>query len=176
MEDHYLDLWEPHFAFLKQRLSTVPTLVLRDYHIDNLMWLENRTGAEQIGLLDFQDALIGDPAYDLVSLLQDARRDVPLEIEDRFLNQFIMEAEIDDPQAFRKAYAILGAHRSARIIGIFIRLWKRDNKPDYLVHLPRLWTYIDRNLTHPALSDIKAWFDEHISPEIRALDPQELLA
>lgn len=171
---HYLNLWQPHFQFLEQRLEVSPVLVLRDYHVDNLMWLDDRVGPQQVGLLDFQDALIGDQAYDLVSLLQDARRDVPIETEDHFLEKYMVDAQITDKDAFKKAYAVLGAHRSARIVGIFIRLWKRDNKPHYLIHLPRLWGYIERNLAHPALSDIKDWFDTHIGQEIRIKDPKEL--
>lgn len=175
VHDQYCDLWRPHFEFLEDRLLNDPCLVLRDYHVDNLMVLEDGHGLDGVGLLDFQDALIGDKAYDLVSLLQDARRDVPKALEARLVDEFITKAGIEDAEAFKKAYALLGAHRSLRIVGIFIRLWKRDGKPRYLEHLPRLWRYIERNLEHPALADIKNWYDAAIPEAVRHKGPEELL-
>ncbi|MGD8326096.1 MAG: phosphotransferase [Sphingomonadales bacterium] len=171
----YLALWAPHFQFLEQRLALDPCLVLRDYHVDNLMVLHDHHGLEGVGLLDFQDALLGDKAYDLVSLLQDARRDVPEPLEARLLDHFIRKSGIEDIEDFRTAYAILGAHRSLRIVGIFIRLWKRDGKPRYLEHLPRLWRYISRNLEHPALADLKQWYDIHIPQNVREKTAEDLL-
>jgi aminoglycoside/choline kinase family phosphotransferase len=113
-----------------------------------------------LGLLDFQDALAGHPAYDLVSLLQDARRDVAPELEARMLVRY---GAVD-----RAAYALLGAQRNAKILGIFTRLWKRDGKPRYLAFQPRMWTYLERDLAHPALAPVKAWFDAHVPTAKRA--------
>jgi aminoglycoside/choline kinase family phosphotransferase len=132
-------------------------VVLRDYHAENIMLL----GAlHKQGLLDFQDALVGHPAYDLVSLLQDARRDVSPELEARMLAHY---GPVDEA-----AYALLGAQRNTKILGIFTRLWKRDGKPRYLAFQPRMWTYLERDLAHPALGPVKAWFDAHVPADKRA--------
>jgi aminoglycoside/choline kinase family phosphotransferase len=134
--------------------------VLRDYHAENIMLIEGREGIEGLGLLDFQDALAGHPAYDLVSLLQDARRDVPEALEADMLNRYL---EAAGPAAgFADAYWLLGAQRNAKIVGIFTRLWKRDGKPRYLSYLPRVWAYLERDLAQPALAPVKAWFDANI--------------
>jgi aminoglycoside/choline kinase family phosphotransferase len=133
--------------------------VLRDYHAENVMLLQDG----RLGLLDFQDALAGHPAYDLVSLLQDARRDVSPAIEAAMLDRYEASAPLD-----RAAYAVLGAQRNAKILGIFTRLWKRDGKPRYLAYQPRVWGYLERDLAHPALEPIAAWFDRHIPPQTRA--------
>lgn len=132
------------------------TTVLRDYHAENIMLLPDGS----LGLLDFQDALAGHRAYDLVSLLQDARRDVSPELEARMLEYY---GPVD-----RAAYALLGAQRNAKILGIFTRLWKRDGKPRYISFQPRMWTYMERDLQHPALAPVKAWFDAHVPHEKRA--------
>jgi aminoglycoside/choline kinase family phosphotransferase len=139
--------------------------VLRDYHAENIMLIEGREGLAGLGLLDFQDALAGHPAYDLVSLLQDARRDVPEEIE---AEMRALYAEVAGPdEGFDAAYAILGAQRNAKILGIFIRLWKRDGKSTYLKYLPRVWGYFERDLKHPVLAGVAAWFAENIPSEKR---------
>ncbi|UAK26494.1 aminoglycoside phosphotransferase family protein [Sphingomonas nostoxanthinifaciens] len=130
--------------------------VLRDYHAENIMLLPG--GA--LGLLDFQDALAGHPAYDLVSLLQDARRDVSAELEAAMLDRY---GALD-----RAAYAILGAQRNTKILGIFARLWRRDGKPRYLAFQPRVWGYLERDLAHPALAPVREWFDAHVPPTARA--------
>jgi aminoglycoside/choline kinase family phosphotransferase len=140
--------------------------VLRDYHAENIMLIEGREGLAGLGLLDFQDALAGHPAYDLVSLLQDARRDVPKAIE-ADMRALYTEAAIPD-EGFDGAYAILGAQRNAKILGIFTRLWKRDEKPRYLDYLPRVWGYLERDLEHPALAEVAAWFAENVPVEKRA--------
>jgi aminoglycoside/choline kinase family phosphotransferase len=139
--------------------------VLRDYHADNLMVLRDRP---ELGLLDFQDALAGHAAYDLVSLLQDARRDVAPELEERMIDLYVGSAGIADRAAFRAHYEILGAQRNTKILGIFTRLWKRDGKPHYLSLQPRVWGYLERNLAHPALAPVNAWFDAHIPAAKRA--------
>ncbi|WP_184021202.1 aminoglycoside phosphotransferase family protein [Sphingobium boeckii] len=140
--------------------------VLRDYHAENIMLIEGREGVDGLGLLDFQDALAGHPAYDLVSLLQDARRDVPPALETRMLAHYKAEAAPD--AGFETAYALLGAQRNAKIVGIFMRLCKRDGKARYLSFLPRVWGYLERDLAHPALAPVKSWFDAHIPADKRA--------
>lgn len=136
-------------------------LVLRDYHADNLILLD-RPGVSRLGLLDFQDALAGHPAYDLVSLLQDARRDVSPQLEAAMLTEYAKLAGVGDIEEFRAEYEILGAQRNAKILGIFTRLWKRDGKDHYLKLQPRVWGYLERNLAHPALAPVRAWFDANV--------------
>jgi aminoglycoside/choline kinase family phosphotransferase len=118
------------------------------------------------GLLDFQDALIGHPAYDLVSLLQDARRDVSQELEAVMFDHYREEAGIEG-DTFLADYARLGAQRNAKIVGIFVRLWKRDGKPRYLDYIPRVWALMERDLAHPALAPVARWFDANIPAHLR---------
>ncbi len=144
------------------------TWVLRDYHSPNLLWLPERDGIARVGLLDFQDALMGPAPYDLVSLLQDARVDVPDPMEIALLGRYV-KARLDaDPsfttQDFVQLYVTLGAQRATKILGIFARLDKRDGKPQYLRHIPRIWRYLRRSLIHPAMNDLKAWYDAHVPP------------
>lgn len=134
-------------------------LVLRDYHAENIMLLGDDT-APTLGLLDFQDALAGHPAYDLVSLLQDARREVPEALEQEMLEFY--KSTATPSAAFDTAYAILGAQRNTKILGIFTRLWKRDNKPHYRQFQARVWRYLERDLAHPALAPVEAWFDANV--------------
>ena len=140
-----------------------PVLVLRDFHADNIMLLE-RPGIARLGLLDFQDALAGHRAYDLVSLLQDARRDVSPALEAAMLARY----EATSGPLDRAAYETLGAQRNVKILGIFTRLWKRDGKPTYLALQPRVWGYLERNLTHPALAPLADWFAANVPAEMRA--------
>ncbi|QIG80056.1 phosphotransferase [Sphingosinithalassobacter tenebrarum] len=146
-----------------------PVTVLRDYHAENIMLIDG--GSETLGLLDFQDALAGHPAYDLVSLLQDARRDVPRELETAMLDRYRRTTGAGD--AFDIAYHVLGAQRNAKIVGIFTRLWQRDGKPRYPALCPRVWRYLDRDLSHPALKPVADWFDANIPAHLRG-DPMEL--
>ncbi len=139
--------------------------VLRDYHAENLMLVGDERA---LGLLDFQDALAGHPAYDLVSLLQDARRDVDPAIEDAMLARY--RAATHEGDDFVRAYRVLGAQRNAKILGIFARLWKRDGKSRYAALCPRVWAYLERDLTDPALAPVARWFDDHLPPEWRG-DP-----
>lgn len=141
-------------------------LVLRDFHAENLLWLPDRKGAARLGLLDFQDAVAGHPAYDLVSLLEDARRDVDPELAEAMLQRYIAGSGTDYAQ-FRRAYAILGAQRNIRILGVFTRLWKRDGKPHYQAFMPRMWRLVERDLAHPALSDLRGWMDAIVPQERR---------
>jgi aminoglycoside/choline kinase family phosphotransferase len=128
-------------------------LIQRDYHAENLLWLPARTGFARVGLLDFQDAMAGHPAYDLVSLLQDARRDVPAAIEAAMISRYVSATGMDD-HSFRTAYAVLGAQRNLRILGVFARLCVRDGKPHYVDLIPRVWDHVVRDLDHPALAPV----------------------
>jgi N-acetylmuramate 1-kinase len=155
-EEAYLAAWRTAWADVLAIVETNPVLVLRDYHADNLMVLPDR---HDLGLLDFQDALAGHPAYDLVSLLQDARREVAPALEEAMIDRYAQAASVADRDLFRAHYEVLGAQRNTKILGIFTRLWRRDGKPDYLALQPRVWSYFERNLAHPALAPVRAWFD-----------------
>jgi aminoglycoside/choline kinase family phosphotransferase len=139
--------------------------VLRDYHAENIMLLEPGKLAGAQGLIDFQDALVGHPAYDLVSLLQDARRDVSPEIEHEMLCRYRAAAHPDEH--FEADYARLGAQRNAKIVGIFTRLWKRDGKPRYLDMIPRVWAAMERDLAHEAMAPVAHWFESNIPQALR---------
>jgi hypothetical protein len=143
-----------------------PVTVLRDYHAENVMLIEGRSGIEHFGLLDFQDALAGHPAYDLASVLEDARRDVSPQIERQMLDRYI--AATGNGAAFEAAYWALAAQRNTRILGVFVRLWKRDGKPGYRKFQPRMWGLLERDLAHPALAPVKAWFDANVPASARA--------
>ncbi len=137
--------------------------VLRDYHAENIMLL----GAlHKQGLLDFQDALAGHRAYDLVSLLQDARRDVSPELESEMFAHYVKAAGVKREE-FLADYARLGAQRNAKIVGIFVRLWKRDGKPRYLAMIPRVWALMERDLSHEALAPVAKWFEANIPAGLR---------
>jgi hypothetical protein len=142
-----------------------PVTVLRDYHAENIMLVEGREGVEHFGLLDFQDALAGHPAYDLASVLEDARRDVPPEIERAMIDRYV--AVTGRGEQFERAYWALAAQRNTRILGVFTRLWKRDKKPGYRRFQPRMWGLLERDLAEPHLKPVRAWFDANIAPEHR---------
>lgn len=142
------------FRPLAKRVANQPMiLMLRDYHVENLMLLPDRPGVARVGLLDFQDAMCAHPAYDLVSILQDARRDVSEAVEREMLDYYLSHVD-DDPTAFKEHYAILGLQRNLRIMGVFARLSLRDGKPHYVDMIPRVWSYVQRNLAHPALGPL----------------------
>ena len=143
-----------------------PVTVLRDYHAENVMLLDGRGGIERFGLLDFQDALAGHPAYDLVSVLEDARRDVPPELEREMIDRYVARTGSDD--RFEQAYWALAAQRNTRILGVFCRLWKRDGKDRYKQFQPRMWGLLERDLEHPSLAPVRAWFDANVPPSHRA--------
>jgi aminoglycoside/choline kinase family phosphotransferase len=145
-------------------------LVLRDYHADNLIWLPRRRGIARVGLLDYQDALAGHAAYDLMSLLEDARRDTSAELREamiaRYLARYLGCRPGLDGQEFRAAYSVLGAQRNLKIVGIFARLALRDAKPRYLDLIPRVWGHLMRDLSHPALTPLAGWVARHVpAPE-----------
>ncbi|OYZ15753.1 MAG: aminoglycoside phosphotransferase [Sphingomonadales bacterium 28-64-96] len=159
----YNKAWAPLWPAL---FTHPPVLVLRDYHADNLMLLD-RPGFQRLGLLDYQDALAGHPAYDLASLLQDIRRVVSPELEAAMIERYIAARPGIDEAAFRAAYAILAAQRNIKILGVFTRLYVRDGKPAYPRFHPRLWELVNANLDHPALAPVKAWFDAHVPASAR---------
>lgn len=142
------------------------SLLLRDYHIDNLMRLP-RDGVRAAGLLDFQNAGVGPVAYDLASLLEDARRDVPADLAAAMTRRYLDAFPGLDAAAFRRSMAVLGAVRHARVIGIFTRLALRDGRRAYLDHLPRVWRLLDGHLARPELAPVAAWFDQHLPPDKR---------
>jgi len=156
---NFVTLWQ---RALQAAFAARPTWTLRDYHSPNLLWLSDRTGIARVGLLDFQDLVLGHPAYDVVSLLQDARIDIPQEMEIRLLARYARARQDQDKSfdmsSFLRAYGILGAQRATKILGIFARLDKRDQKPQYLAHLPRVEKYLAKNLEHPALDELKLWY------------------
>ena len=133
--------------------DTTPVLIQRDYHAENLLWLPERAGAARVGLLDFQDAMLGHPAYDLVSVLQDARRDVSPETQNAMITHFLKQTA-HDPAEFRTAYAVLGVQRNLRILGVFARLCMRDGKAHYIDLIPRVWDHLQNDLAHPALAEV----------------------
>ena len=140
-----------------------PVTVMRDYHAENIMLLENGG----FGLLDFQDALVGHPGYDLVSMLQDARRDVSDDVEEKMLAYYLSGHSQKEAEEFRSQYAILGAQRNTKIIGIFTRLSVRDGKQRYLDFMPRMWRLLEKDLQHPALAPMAQWIDENIPENVR---------
>ena len=164
-QEAYYAAWHETWKDVLAEVERRPVLVLRDYHADNLMVLPGR---RELGLLDFQDALAGHPAYDLVSLLQDARRDVSAVLEEAMLERYVSAAGVEDAERFRAHYEVLGAQRNTKILGIFTRLWKRDGKSHYLPLQPRVWGYLERNLGHPALAPVREWFDLNVPQEKRA--------
>jgi hypothetical protein len=142
-----------------------PVTVLRDYHAENIMLVGDRQGVAHFGLLDFQDALAGHPAYDLASVLEDARRDVSPEIERAMIDRYV--AATGHSGTFGRAYWALAAQRNTRILGVFTRLWKRDGKPGYRRFQPRMWGLLERDLAQPHLEPVRNWFDANIHPEHR---------
>jgi hypothetical protein len=168
IRESFAAAWAPH---LDRLMSLEPGWFLRDVHSPNLIWLPERHGIARVGLIDFQDALAEHFAFDLASLLQDARLDVPAALEDELLAyycQTVGAREADfDPRAFIIAYRTFGAQRTTRLVGLWVRLLRRDGKPHYLQHMPRTWRYLERNLAHPDLADLKSWYDANIPIEQR---------
>jgi len=165
----FIALWRDA---LQPVLDSPATWVLRDFHSPNLLWLPEREGIARVGLLDFQDAVLGPTAYDLASLLQDARVDAAEGLEITLLGRYARlrrEADPDfDTAGFVKIYATVAAQRATKILGIFARLDMRDGKPQYLRHMPRIWGYLQRALAHPALAPLRAWYDAHV-PTLKGL-------
>ena len=165
----YLARWR---AVLPRAAGAATTLVLRDYHVDNLLLLSGRTGVAACGLLDCQDAVIGPASYDLVSLLEDARRDVSRALAAAMLERYFAAFPAIDSAAFMASYAVLGVQRSCKIVGIFTRLCVRDGKSFYLRHIPRVWGWIADGLAHPALAPVAEWLAREVPQEARRIPPQ----
>jgi aminoglycoside/choline kinase family phosphotransferase len=155
----YLSAWQ---SVLPLAFGVPIALVMRDFHVDNLMRLDGRDGIKACGLLDFQDALIGPVTYDLVSLVEDARRDVPAHLRRSERAHYLAHFSDLDTAAFDASWACLAAQRHAKVIGIFTRLARRDGKPGYLRHIERVWRLLDEALQHPGLAPVKDWLDGHI--------------
>lgn len=167
LREEYLELWRPILA--RASLGFEPTLVLRDFHIDNLIYLRRRTGVRRCGLLDFQDAVCGPPGYDLVSLVEDARRDVSEELAQGMMARYLAAFPGFDGRAFLRSAAVFAAQRNCKILGIFTRLWRRDGKPGYLGHIPRIWRLLERDLCSPDLASMRSWLDRHLPPALRCV-------
>jgi len=170
------ELAEEHRALWRDVLRQIDgakVFVHRDFHAQNLLWRSGQQGLARVGVVDFQDALAGSPAYDVVSLLEDARRDVAPELAQAMTKIYLAESRKNGvalkEDEFRLSAAVLAAQRNAKIIGIFARLAKRDKKPRYLAHLPRVWRYMEGDLKHPALAKLRAWYDRTVPREARAL-------
>jgi len=166
----FYEIWSTHFRWLDTQSKC---WVLRDYHSPNLLWLSDRKATQRVGLIDFQDAVFGHPAYDVVSLLQDARIDIPKDWEPRLLNYYCKKMAIAipkfDKESFLSAYHLLAAQRAVKNLGIFVRLAVRDNKSDYLCHIKRNSAYLEKNLSHPTLKNVNIWFQKHLPDNIRTL-------
>ncbi len=167
--DEFTALWRQVF---KRVLAQPKTWLLRDFHSPNLIALDDRESPRDVGIIDFQDAMSGPAAYDLVSLLQDARVDVSEDLEKRLLDHYVAAVAARDPafdsSEFRFAYAALGAQRNTKILGIFARLAMRDGKRQYLAHVPRIWGYLERDLQHEGLAALRAWYEENLPRSLRA--------
>lgn len=160
----YVSVWQ---QLLADADITPQVVTHRDYHADNLFLLAGREGMARIGLLDFQDAVLGRPAYDLVSLLEDARRDISPAVVAENLIRFAVLTGMDE-SILQREYAFYGAQRNAKILGIFTRLYRRDGKPRYLAMIPRVWRYFEHNIKHPALAPLNAWRAHYITPSVEA--------
>ncbi|EFI53688.1 bifunctional tRNA (adenosine(37)-N6)-threonylcarbamoyltransferase complex ATPase subunit type 1 TsaE/phosphotransferase [Afipia sp. 1NLS2] len=167
MHADFLVIWKD---LLGRFDTTRKTWMLRDFHSPNLIWLSGRKDTSRVGLLDFQDAVMGPEAYDLVSLLQDARIDVPDTVEIPLLGRYVAARRQTNPAfdaaSFAEQYAIMSAQRNTRLLGTFARLNRRDGKPQYLRHQPRIWGYLQRAFAHPALNSLKDWFTANVPPPI----------
>ncbi|VIO66718.1 tRNA (adenosine(37)-N6)-threonylcarbamoyltransferase complex ATPase subunit type 1 TsaE [Bradyrhizobium ivorense] len=167
LRSEFLGMWR---GLLEKPAAAPQTWAIRDFHSPNIIWLAERTGILRVGIIDFQDAVLGPAAYDVVSLLQDARIDVPEQLELALLTRYIKARRTTDmsfdPAQFAELYAIMSAQRNTRLLGTFARLNRRDGKPQYLKHQPRIWTYLNRSLAHPALTTFRLWYEANVPPPL----------
>jgi aminoglycoside/choline kinase family phosphotransferase len=167
LRDEFVTMWR---ALLQKPAAAPRTWVMRDFHSPNIIWLAERTGILRVGIIDFQDTVLGPAAYDLVSLLQDARIDVPEQLELALLTRYIKTRRAADsgfdPASFAELYAIMSAQRNTRLLGTFARLNRRDGKPQYLRHQPRIWTYLGRSMAHPVLATFRKWYAANVPPPV----------
>ncbi len=162
--------WRPVFALWRRAPRG---LVLFDYHVDNLMLLAGRSGIASVGLLDFQDAVVGPHPFDLASLIDDARRDVPADLAARLMARYLAAFPGLDRPGFAAAYAASAAQRHTRILGTFTRLCRRDGKPGYLAFIPRVWRQLEAQLAHPDLAELAAWFARYLPAGRRTVPSPE---
>ena len=162
--NEFIKIWE---NLLNKNLKTKKVLIHRDFHIDNLFFLKDRKSIKACGLIDFQDAVIGPSSYDLMSLLEDARRDVNENIIDKMYRKFIKKMSKKDEENFTKEYKILAINRHLKVIGIFSRLYMRDKKKSYLKHIPRLWRLIEENLSFNSLNELNKWINKYFPKKFR---------
>jgi N-acetylmuramate 1-kinase len=163
--DAYRDAWRSALA----HQPAGDALLLRDYHKDNLLWLPERGDVRACGLLDFQDAQRGHASYDLVSLIEDARRDVSPAVHKACFDRYVAATGLARAD-FATGFALMAAQRHARIVGLFVRLLRRDGKPDYLPYLPRVWGQLERALKHEALTPVRVWIDRLLPPPLRRIE------
>jgi aminoglycoside/choline kinase family phosphotransferase len=166
IKDAWTDSWHEAFKILNNARKT---LILRDFHVDNLLWLKDRKDHQRCGLLDFQDAALGGQSYDLVSLFEDVRQDVDQVMAKKLIQKYLSHFSYLDEEAFMAQYYTLGAQRITRIIGVFSRMLIQDKRPHYMAFLPRAWKWLENDLKHDNLLDIRRWFDTHIPPEKRGI-------
>lgn len=162
VKNEFSTIWQ---ALLTSIGSHKPVWTLRDYHSPNLLWLPERKGLRRVGIIDTQDCVMGHPAYDLVSMLQDARVDIDFKHADELFDYYCGLRAAEGPfdaREFSRVFALLGAQRATKILGIFARLSKRDGKPIYLNHIPRVSRYLKRNLEHPDLAVLKGWYERNL--------------
>ena len=163
----FIAIWR---ELLQKPLAAPRTWVLRDFHSPNLIWLADRSGTARVGIIDFQDAVLGPEAYDVISLLQDARIDIPEALELTLLGRYIKARSARDAAfdraAFAELYAIMSAQRNTRLLGTFARLNRRDGKPQYLRHQPRIWTYLNRSFAQPSLAHLRDWYRANVPPPL----------
>lgn len=165
--------WDDLWISLLPVARTVPSvLVLRDFHVDNLLHLPQRPGVAACGLLDFQDAVVGPLTYDMMSLMEDARRDIDPALIAAMRARFLAARPDLQTDAFDRSWAVMAAQRHAKVIGIFARLFKRDGKPTYLGHIPRVWRLLERACQHPACAPVADWLDRYVPAEVRQRSPQ----
>jgi aminoglycoside/choline kinase family phosphotransferase len=162
--NEFIEIWK---NLLNKNLKTKKVLVHRDFHIDNLFFLKDRQNLKACGLVDFQDAVIGPSSYDLISLLEDARRDVDKKIIIKMYNKFVKKLSKNQKKDFIKEYKVLAINRHLKVIGIFTRLYMRDKKKFYLNHIPRLWKLIEHNLDFYSLSEINKWINKFFPKKFR---------
>ena len=167
LRNEFTTMWR---NLLAKPAAAAKTWAIRDFHSPNIIWLGDRSGILRVGIIDFQDAVMGPAAYDVVSLLQDARIDIPEAVELTLLTRYIKARRAADanfdPAGFAELYAIMSAQRNTRLLGTFARLNRRDGKPQYLRHQPRIWTYLNRSLSHPALSGVREWYAANVPPPV----------
>jgi aminoglycoside/choline kinase family phosphotransferase len=151
--EQFIEIWQ---NILSKQTQTTKSIILRDYHVENMMYLDQEKNIKKLGLLDFQDALVGSPIYDLVSILEDARIDIPRNFALECIQYYAEQKNLDFNKVLND-YHILGAQRNLRILGVFARKYSRDGNDTYLQYIPRVLKYLEYDLSHPILRPLKDW-------------------